>query len=111
MTPYKFNFPKNGLMAYDMANLILLLRIGVNKAYLSEEEQLEYLEQILHKIKQAYSSFKQFGIDAAIGRNIHIKYISIIRTGEITWEQKGALSIAFYSVWNKLQLIETALFD
>lgn len=99
---YEFHIGKRGLMAYDLANMILLLRLGVNMDYIAPTKQMDYLEKVLEKVESNFDSFRQFGEEAIIGRNIHLLYKELESNQPNPEKKDGLLSVAYYSIWNHL---------
>lgn len=107
---YEHHFPQDGFLAYDIANAIMLLRLGLGKAYISEKEQTNYFDTILEKGTGRYSSYKQFGTDATIARNIHEKQLNVIDSSPKTKDFKPYLSIAYYGIWQWFESLNITSF-
>ncbi len=96
---YEFHWPKEGLFAYDLTNALMLVRIGMGLGYMDEELQSIYLERLEPLAQKVFENYKSFGRDAAVGRQIHSKYLLQIGSGKMTSVQTDVLSMAYYSLW------------
>lgn len=96
---YEFHWPKEGFFAYDLANAIMLVRLGLGLEYMDEDLQSDYLERLQPLAKKVFESYKTFGCDAAIGRSIHCKYLQQVGAGKMTTHEKEVLAMAYYSLW------------
>lgn len=100
---YQFHWPLQGLVAYDVATAILLLRAGVELGYISTAVQMTYFEQFLEIIKGEYTSFNQFGVDAAIGRNLQICHVEYIRSDRLPESIPSILSECYFGIWKYIK--------
>lgn len=103
---YEFRWPKEGLCAYDLANTVMLLRLGIELGYIIEEDQYEYLNLLKDKYYDQFSTYKSFGRDVMIGRNLHVIHLKNIRSVDVIQDQQELLSIAYYGMWQYLETIE-----
>jgi len=103
---FEFHWPKEGFLAYDLANTIMLLRLGVGLGYIDTDKQKEYFEQIFPIAKSIFISYQQFGQDATIGRNIHIHHLKNSRNNDIVFEQKGVFAMAYYGIWENREFLD-----
>lgn len=100
---YEFRWPINGLYAYDIANVMMLLRLGIEEGFLIEEDQYQYLEEVLNKFKDKFVDYKKFGEECSIGRELHVYRLKATRSVEVIEDQEQLLSIAYYGVWQYLE--------
>ena len=103
---YEFRWPKEGLYAYDLANGVMLLRLGVELGYIIEEDQYDYLNTFKDKYYDQFTSYEGFGRDVMIGRNLHISHLKSIRSAKVIEDQEQLLSIAYYGMWQYLETSE-----
>lgn len=101
---YEFRWPLNGLYAYDIANVMMLLRLGVEQGFLIEEDQIVYLEQVLTKFLGKFIDYKIFGEECSIGRELHVYRLKHTRSVQVVEDQEQLLSIAYYGVWQYLSI-------
>ncbi len=97
-------WPSMGSFAYDLCNLVLLLRLGVSKTYMNEEEARVYMSKIIHRMKASYKSIKNFARDAVICRRIHLSYLEAIDSSRSLPFDEKTLVIAYYGLFSYLQL-------
>ncbi len=101
---YESLWPLEGVFAYDMCNLILLLRIGQSKGYIDEEKALVYLEKAIAKIRKKYTTLKTFARDAVICRRIYLAYLEAIESPRKLPDMDKTLVMAYYGLFEYLDL-------
>lgn len=99
---YEFHWPKHGLRSYDLANALMLIRLGSSLGYMDEEAQLDYLLKINEALEPIYETSKSFGESAEIGRQIHCKYLKSMGMGKELSGQNDVFSMVYYSVWKNI---------
>lgn len=103
---YEFHWPAEGLKAYDIANAVMLLRVGISLGYLDETQQSAYLEWLFMEVESLFMTYKAFGEAAVIGRNIHLKHLDIIGVETSLLDNEWILSMAYHSLWSPLKLVD-----
>lgn len=96
---FEFHWPANGLKAYELANAVMLLRLGVDLEYIDTARQGYYFEDIHLRVEKIFIDYKTYGQEAVIGGIIHSKYLEMISNGKIDVKWDEVLSIAYYSIW------------
>jgi hypothetical protein len=96
---YEFHWPKEGLLAFNISNVIMLLRLGTSEGYLDEGLQMEWLEKVHTILQASYTNYKDFGRDALIGRELYLHYIHKIKGKQSCFQNKMILSLAYYGLW------------
>ncbi len=96
---YEFHWPKEGFLAYDLANAVMLVRVGIGLGYMDEELQSGYLERLAPLAQKVFEDYRSFGRDAAVGRQIHSNYLLQTGAGKMTSVQTDVLGMAYYSLW------------
>ena len=102
---YEFHWPKHGLRAYDIANGLMLLRIGRGLGYIEDDEIDNYCQKYYDVAKEIFKDWSSFGEAAELGRQVHCKYLSTIGTGKLLTGEKNYLSIAYYSIWKHMKVL------
>lgn len=105
---YELHWPLQGLIAYDIANGIMLLRLGIHLGYIDSELQMGYFTKFLEILKGEYTNYHDFGVDACIGRNLHICTLELTRNNQLPKEILSVLSECYFGIW---QYIETDLLE
>lgn len=103
---YEFVWPKEGLVAYDLANVILLLRLGTSAGYLTNEGQQQYFDKLHIFATNIFTSYEVFGYNANIGRKLQLKHMALIRNNLSMLDQNSAFNMSYFSIW---QYIENVL--
>lgn len=98
---YEYNWPDVGLEAYDIANAIMLLRMGRYLDYLDDDEQMFKLEELY--IKASKYDYKTFGQAANIGREIHIRMLDEVLHTSTIYESSLALAACHYGIWDHME--------
>lgn len=104
---YRNHWPLQGLLAFDIANGLLLLRVGIALDYLDDEIQSNYFDKFYGLLCDEYQSFHEFGIDAAIGRNMWICSQALNKNDKLPEYVPSVLSECYYGIW---QYIESEVF-
>lgn len=102
---YEFHWPKQGLLAYEIANGVMLGRLGVSMGFMDEDIQQDYFDKLFEKVKDNYKGYRTFGTDAAIGRHIHIRHLEIISNTKVSTDKRHVLSKAYYGIWQYLEAL------
>lgn len=100
---YEFHWPEHGLQAYELANAVMLLRLGVGLEYIDKTRQGYYMDDIMLKLNKMKLSYRDFGRDAVIGGIIHSKYLELISNGRVKTEWDDVLKIAWFGCWQHFQ--------
>lgn len=101
---YEFHWPKKGLVAYDLASAIMLLRTGVIFGYLTPEIQNDYFEKVLSITSEHFKSFEQFGIEAEIGRKIQLRWMALVNNNLSNVESSFVLEMSYYGIWQYIEI-------
>jgi len=96
---YEFHWPKEGLRPLDVANYVMLLRVGRGRAWLMGTAYKEALEAVLPLAKEVFDNYESFGKDSALGRQIYCDYLRLVGESSPMIHQKDVLRVAYYSVW------------
>lgn len=96
---FEFQWPKYGMRAYELANAVMLLRLGVDLDYIDRTRQGYYFEDIQLRLDKIFENYKDFGQAAIIGGVVHSKYLELISNGTNKIEWNDVLSIAYYGIW------------
>jgi len=98
LVSYEMEWPNNGTFAYDMANLVLLIKLGVGLDLCQIGKAEETLEMVVDQIKERYDDAKSFCTDAVIARTVHLKYLKTIKRKRGIPSEDYVLSIGYYSI-------------
>ncbi len=96
---YEFYWPKHQLDAYEVANSVMLIRVGYVKEWLTESKGEELLQGLFEKAKECFEDYESFGKEAIIGREIHCAYLKHIGSKSSVVTQSEVWPIAQYSLW------------
>lgn len=61
LVAYEVHWPIDGLLAYDMCNLVLLLKIGLGMEFCSQEKADATMEQIIDRVSEEYDDALTIG--------------------------------------------------
>lgn len=91
--------PEKGLSAYEIANLIMLVRYSERYGGLSDAVKNSILERVAMWVLDNYTSYEEFGRDAAIGRQVHMQFLRTHYNKSRKKFIKPVLAISYYSIW------------
>lgn len=88
--------------AYSLANAVALTRIAGFKGFLNDKEVIKELEDISLMVKEHFSSYFEFGQQATIAYNIHLKSMASYNYSHKLHSDRFRLSHAIYRDWKYL---------
>jgi hypothetical protein len=102
LTSY-MTWPKNGLLAYDLVNAVMLLRIGKINNYIGQKDFDYWLEVIGNKMLQHYYDYDSLARDISVGLNIHLSELESEGNLLASFPINGLLLTAKESIWNHIE--------
>jgi hypothetical protein len=100
---FDMEWPKEGLDAYDIANGVMLLRLGVSLGYIYEEEQMTYLEKLFHKAEDVFVDYLTFGKAADVARQVDILSTEAVVNSKIVFHRQLVLEAVYLGIWKHLE--------